>query len=42
MFLKLNCGYHIWISYKENVDSYSKYKSRDELLAELRKLIIVC
>ena len=39
---ELNCGYHPQILYKENVDSYSQSKSADELLAELRELIIVC
>ena len=37
-----NCGYHLQMSYKEEVDSCSKSKSVDKLLAELRKLMIVC
>ena len=37
----LNCGYHSRMSYKKKVDPYSQSKSTDELLAELRELIIV-
>ena len=32
---ELNCGYYPWVSYKEDIDSYSKSKSANELLAEL-------
>ena len=39
---ELNCDYHLRISYKEDIDSRSQSKSADELLAELRELIIVC
>ena len=39
---ELNCGYHSWMSYKEEVDLRSKSKSADKLLAELRELMIVC
>ena len=39
---ELNCAYHFWILYKEDVNPRSKSKSADELSAELRKLIIVC
>ena len=39
---ELNCGYHPWVSYKEDVDSRSQSKSADELSAELRELMIVC
>ena len=39
---ELNCGYHPRMSYKEDVNSRSQSKSADELLAELRKLMIVC
>ena len=42
MPFELNCGYHLWMSYKKEVDPCSKSKSADELSAELRKLIIVC
>ena len=30
------------MSYKKNVNPRSKFKSADELLAELRELMIVC
>ena len=39
---ELNCGYHPWMLYKDNVDPRSKSKSADNLSAELRELIIVC
>ena len=42
MLFELNCGYHSRISYKEEVDPYSKFKSADKLSAELRNLIIAC
>lgn len=38
---KLNYGYYLWISYKEEVNPHSKSKSANELLTELRELIIV-
>ena len=39
---ELNCGYHTWMSYKENVNPRSQSRSANKLLAELRELIIVC
>ena len=39
---ELNRGHHSWISYKEEVDPYSKSKLVDELLEILRELRIVC
>ena len=39
---ELNCGYHPWILYKEDVNPHSKSKLADELSAELKKLMIVC
>ena len=39
---ELNCGYHPRISYKKEVDLYSKLKSVNKLLAELGELMIVC
>ena len=39
---ELNCSYHPQISYEEEVDSYSKFKSADKLSAELKKLMIFC
>lgn len=40
-FFKLNCGYHSWMSYENNINSCSKSKSANKLLIELRKLIII-
>ena len=42
MHFELNRSYHSWMSYKEKVNSRSKSKSADKLLAELRELMIVC
>ena len=39
---KLNCGYHLWMSYEEDVDPCSQSKSANELSAELRELLIDC
>ena len=39
---KLNCGLHAQMSYKEEVNSRSKSKSADKILAELREIMIVC
>ena len=39
---ELNCGYHFWMSYKDDVNPCSQSKSADELAAELRELMIVC
>ena len=39
---ELNYGYHPWMLYKEDIDPCFQSKSADKLLAELRKLIIVC
>ena len=39
---ELNCGYHPRMSDKEDVDPRSQSKSADELLVELRELMIVC
>ena len=36
---KLNCGYHLRVSYKENVDSRSRSKAAYELTKELRNLM---
>ena len=41
MPFELNYDYHLWILYKEPVNSYSQSKSVDKLLAELRELMIV-
>ena len=39
---ELNCGYHLRMSYKEEVDPHSQSKSADKLSKELRKLIVAC
>ncbi len=39
---ELNCGYHPWASYKEDVHSCSQSKSADKLATELKELMIVC
>ena len=38
---KLNCGYHLCIFYKEDINSCSKSKSADKLSGNLKRLIIV-
>ena len=42
MLFKLNFGYHLWVSYEENIDPCSKSKLKDKLSIELKKLITVC
>ena len=39
---ELNCGYHLWMSYKEEVDPHSQLKSADKLSQKLRELIVMC
>ena len=39
---KLNCGYHLCIFYKKNVDSHSRSKTANELTKKLRNLIAIC
>ena len=39
---ELNYGYYSRMSYEEKFDSYSKSKSADKLLVELRELMIIC
>ena len=39
---KLNCRYHPWVFYEEDVNPWSKSKSIDELLAKLQDLMTVC
>ncbi len=38
---ELNCGYHLRVSFKEDVDPHSKSRSTNKLAAELRELIEV-
>ena len=39
---KLNCRYHLQISYEEDINPCSKSKSADELLKESLELMTVC
>ena len=39
---ELNCGYHLRVSYEEDVDLRSRSKAADKLTEELRNLIAVC
>ena len=39
---ELNCRYHPWMLYEEDVDPHSQSKSVDELSAKLIELMIVC
>ena len=39
---ELNCGYHPRVSYKEDLDPYSKSKIAEKLSSELQNLIAVC
>ena len=36
---KLNCEYHLCVSYKENIDLHSKSKVADKLIEKLRNLM---
>ena len=42
ILFELNCGYHLRMSYKNDVDPRSQSKSADKLSAEMRELMIVC
>ena len=39
---ELNCGYHPRVSYKENIDPYSKSKVGKKLTKELKNLMAAC
>ena len=39
---ELNCGYHLRVSDKEDVDPHSRFKAADELIEELRNLMAAC
>ena len=39
---KLNCGYHLCVSYKEDLDPRSKSRTAEELSSDLRELMTVC
>ena len=39
---ELNYGYHLRVSYKEDIDTCSRSKTTDELTKELRNLMAAC
>ena len=39
---ELNCGYHPWVFYEENLDPRSKSKTAEELSSKLQNLMAVC
>ena len=42
MPFELNCGYHLWVSYEEDLDPRSKSRIMEELSFKLRELMTVC
>ena len=42
IFFKLNCRYHLWVSYKKDLDFCSKSKTTKELSSELQNFIAIC
>ena len=39
---KLNCGYHPYVSFEENINPCPQSKIADKLLAKLQELMIIC
>ena len=39
---EFNCGYYLYISYKEDLDPCSKSRTVEDFFFEFQKLIIVC
>ena len=39
---ELNCGFHPWVSFEDDVDLCSRSRSADELAKELKELIDIC
>ena len=39
---ELNCGYHLRVSYKEDLDPRSKSRTAEELSSKLQELMTVC
>ena len=39
---ELNCGYHLWVSYKEDLNLRSQSKTAEKLSSELRNLMVAC
>ena len=42
MPFELNCGYYLYVFYKDDVDSRFRSKAANELTKELRNLIVKC
>lgn len=42
MLFELNYSYHLYGSYKKNIDPYFRSKSAKKLLTKLQKLMLVC
>ena len=42
ILFELNYGYYSQVSFKDNVDSYSRFCFADELVEKLRELIDIC
>ena len=42
MSFELNCGYHLRVSYKENLNSRSQSKTAEKLSSKLRNLMAAC
>ena len=42
MPFKLNCKYHLHISYEKNINSHSRSNVADELTKKLRNLMAAC
>ena len=42
MLFELNCGYHLYVFYKEDVNPRSRFKAADKLTKKLRNLIAAC
>ena len=42
ILFKLNCRYHPWDSYKEDLDPYSKSKTAKKLSSELQNFMAIC
>ena len=39
---ELNCGYHPWVSYEEDLNPRSQSKTAEELSSELQNLMATC
>ena len=41
-FFKLNCAYHLYVSYEEDLDPRSKLKTAEKLSFKLQNLMAIC